>query len=66
MLREEFVMNAGGIDTIYFMSIFMPTVLGLCTVGFAIAAYLFWDRTCGEKAVLALKLLQSNATKKGE
>lgn len=66
MLREEFVMNAGGIDTISFMSTFIPTVLMLCTVGFVIAAYLFWNRTCGEKADLAFKLLQSNATKKGE
>lgn len=66
MVREEFAMNAGGIDAIYFMSILMPTVLGLCTVGFAIAAYLFWDRICGEKADLAYKLLRSNAIKKGE
>jgi hypothetical protein len=66
MVREEFAMNAGGIDAIYFMSIFMPTVSVLCTVGFAIAAYLFWNRTCGEKADLAFKLLQCNATKKGE
>ena len=66
MLREEFAMNAGGIDAIYFMSILIPTVLVICSIGFAVSGYLFWDRTRTEKADLAFKLLQSNATKKGE
>ena len=59
-------MNAGGIDAVYFMSVLIPTVLVICSIGFAISGYLIWDRMREEKADLAFKLLQSNATKKGE